>query len=105
VDSAEAWLAEHDPDYAETKQGWKHLEGGKYSVPPEESLHNDKQESVYGLIELGAQTVKGVPNRLCESCGIAFEAARRDGNGQRFCSKRCMDRVEKRRNRRKNVGG
>jgi predicted nucleic acid-binding Zn ribbon protein len=105
MDSAEAWLSEHDPDYAETKQDWKHVTTGRYEVPKEESLHDETQESVYELLELGAEPVKGVPRRACECCGLSFEAERRDGNGQRFCTEKCQWRYKKRRQRRGNVPG
>ncbi len=97
MDSAEAWLSEHDPDYAETKQAWKHLDGKYYTVPREESIHGLDEPSVEDLIESGLRAVQGVPTRACEVCGEAFEAERRDGNHQKYCGKKCRKQAEYRR--------
>jgi len=97
VDSAEQWLLEYDPEYAVTSRGWKHVIGGTYELPREEDVARSEHVSVEKLLESGARAVHGVPTRACDGCGIDFEAERRDGNRQRFCSNACKQKAYRRR--------
>ncbi len=96
MDSAEAWLSEHDPDYAETKQDWKHLTTGKYVQPSQEAgWDEDEHGPVADLIDQGkAKRVGAAQRKQCESCPDLFAPA---WAHQVFCSERCRKRAENKR--------
>lgn len=98
MDSAEAWLAEHDPDYAETARNWRHVNTGQYVQPSQEAAWDeDEHGPVADLIDQGkAKRVGAAPRKRCADCPSLFSPAT---EWQIYCSKTCQWRVEKRRQR------
>jgi hypothetical protein len=105
MDSAEAWLAEHDPDYAETKQDWKHIGTGQYVQPSQEAAWDENEHGpVADLIDQGkAKRVGAAQRKKCGACADLFAPA---WSHQEYCSEKCRKRVENKRLRQgKNEGG
>jgi hypothetical protein len=104
VDSAEAWLAEHDPDYANKRHDWRHIASGEYVQPSQEAAWDeDANGPVADLVNEGKAHLVGAPlRRKCADCPYLFAPA---WAHQVYCSERCRERAKKRRQRRENVPG
>ena len=80
TDAAERWLRENDPDYAESRKGWKHLRGEDCPPPAQEIPWGDDLEDA----------VVSVADVLCGRCGAPFTPTT---SWQKYCSDKCRQRA------------
>lgn len=96
TDAAEAWLAEHDPDYETTRAAWPQLQDGSY-VKPRQEFAWGSSDDLEALNEAaGVRFVAPLEQRACESCNSLFVPREVK---QKYCSERCRWRQQKRRQR------
>jgi hypothetical protein len=86
MDSAEAWLSEHDPDYAETKQGWKHLDGEECDTPGQEVPFGSDTDLELLVEENEGRWLPSAQRKACERCGYLYAP---NTPWQRFCTDKC----------------
>jgi hypothetical protein len=104
VDDAEAWLAEHDPEYDASSWRWQDLAKDGYRRPWREIPFSDDyiatligEEGGSEEIENAGTLVDGAEELLCLGCGALFTPST---SGQRHCSETCRKRAERNRGQR-----
>lgn len=104
---AEKWLREHDPDYENESEDWKHMRRVGIYERPRQEIPWGLGADLEWLVETGRASnerrgpkargyVGVVDTRVCERCGEAFVPK---NSWNRFCSTRCRRTAEKRRQR------
>lgn len=88
MDAAEEWLFWNDPDYTESRKGWKHIgSDGEYESPSRESAI-DVEATV---------SLEPLAGRSCALCGAIYYS--REAK-HLYCSERHRETAKKRRQRR-----
>lgn len=98
MDAAEAWLAQHDPDYESSRQSWRHLNtDGEYETPRQEIPWGDAT-AVARLVERGAATYTELSEneRRCRYCDTVFVVWKSD---HVYCSATCRQHDRPKRDR------